>query len=745
MRPLMCLRSFAIVLPLVVGRAFGAPAPAQGFSLPQALSAPFSNDLTPSPARDRVAWVTDAEGRRNVWVAGAHEPARQVTHYTEDDGQDIDGIAWAPEGDRVAWTRGTGAQGPEHPVANPAELPGPVHQVVAFADLSSGRVHVVAEGHAVLFARDGQSLYFLRHGSVWVAPLQVALPALPQQQPSPNLNHSLISSEDAEPGESAAPQDHAGVHQLLFVRGTASGLRLSPDGTRLLFVSERGDHNLIGVYTIATATLQWIDPGVDLDHDAIWSPDGQSVAFVREVPILSPIADRWLREGAPWSIRVASVATGRGREVWHADPGPGSLFHAAGASDQLIWTADDRLVFPWEKGGWTRLYVLPASAGQAGNPAATLLTPGDFEVQDFVVSGSMLLFSANNGARDPADTDRLHLWSLSLPGDARPVTLTHGSGIETKPSFLSSGGVALMAGSATRPLTPMLLDNNGGMQPFAPMLIPSGFPATAFVTPQQVVFPAADGLPIHGQLFLPPGTAPGIRLPAVVFFHGGSRRQMLLGFHPMQYYAQAYEFNQYLVSRGFAVLSVNYRSGTGYGLDFRQALNYGANGASEYNDVVGAATYLARRSDVDAKRIGAWGGSYGGYLTALALARSSDLYAAGVDLHGVHDWSLELDLWKPTNEPNVDQAAMARRAFAASPLADVDRWKSPVLLIQGDDDRNVLFAQTVRLAAALRARHVSVEVTVLPDEVHDFLLHRNWLQVYDQSQQFLRNKLVAPY
>ncbi len=224
---------------------------------------------------------------------------------------------------------------------------------------------------------------------------------------------------------------------------------------------------------------------------------------------------------------------------------------------------------------------------------------------------------------------------------------------------------------------------------------------------------------------------------------------MLLGFHPMQYYAQAYEFNQYLASRGFAVLSVNYRSGTGYGLNFRQALNYGANGASEDNDIAGAARYLASRPDIDARRIGAWGGSYGGYLTALALARHSDLYAAGVDLHGVHNWSLELDLWKPTDDPATlnspdparSQAAIARRAFAASPMADAARWRSPVLLIQGDDDRNVLFSQTVRLAAMLRAQGVAVEEKVFPDEVHDFLLHRHWIEAYELAADFLQRHL----
>ena len=267
------------------------------------------------------------------------------------------------------------------------------------------------------------------------------------------------------------------------------------------------------------------------------------------------------------------------------------------------------------------------------------------------------------------------------------------------------------------------------------------YPSSLFVEPRQVIFPATDGLHIHGQLFLPKDAKPGEKLPTIVFFHGGSRRQMLLGFNPMQYYAQTYELNQYFVSRGYAVLSVNYRSGTGYGMEFRQAQHYGAFGGSEYLDIQGAVAWLKAQPWCDAKRIGAWGGSYGGYLTALALARDSADFAAGVDLHGVHDWSYELDLWKPTNDPAHNTTEAAKTAFAASPIADVKQWRSPVLLMQGDDDRNVLFGQTVRLAAALRAQGVHVEEKVFPDEVHDFLLHRDWVNAYELAADFFNREL----
>jgi dipeptidyl aminopeptidase/acylaminoacyl peptidase len=274
----------------------------------------------------------------------------------------------------------------------------------------------------------------------------------------------------------------------------------------------------------------------------------------------------------------------------------------------------------------------------------------------------------------------------------------------------------------------------------APETLPRNFPSSKLVTPQQVIFKAADGLEIHGQIFLPPNAKPEDKLPAVIFMHGGPSRQMMLGWHNMYYYHNAYGFNQYLASKGYAVLSVNYRLGIGYGRAFRQAKQGGARGASEYQDVVAAAHYLRSRDDIDQSRIGLWGGSYGGYLTALGLARNSDLFAAGVDLHGVHDWSLRIS---NTNWVDYGNRDAVKIATESSPISSVEKWRSPVLLIHGDDDRNVAFAQTVDLARRLRELKVQHEVIVYPDEVHDFLLHRHWLEIYGAAAKFLDKHLKA--
>jgi dipeptidyl aminopeptidase/acylaminoacyl peptidase len=279
-----------------------------------------------------------------------------------------------------------------------------------------------------------------------------------------------------------------------------------------------------------------------------------------------------------------------------------------------------------------------------------------------------------------------------------------------------------------------------GRTAIASSALPAEFPGNQLVVPKQVIFKSDDGFDVHGQLCVPAGrSAAG---PALIFMHGGPIRQMLLGFHYMYYYHNAYAMNQYLASLGYVVLSVNYRLGIMYGRAFREPANAGWRGASEYNDIVAAAKFLRTLQIVDPKKIGLWGGSYGGYLTALGLARNSDLFASGVDMHGVHDWSEFLPHWE--NHPGAPDTVEANKlAFESSPDASVSHWKSAVLLIHGDDDRNVPFSQTVDLVQRLRENHVPFEEVIFPDEIHDFLLWKSWTKAYSATADFFDRTLKS--
>ena len=516
----------------------------------------------------------------------------------------------------------------------------------------------------------------------------------------------------------------------------ASELKWSPDGTKLAFISDRENHSFVAVYDFTAKTVTYMDPSVDHDSSPVWSPDGRQIAFIRVFHTDSSARGPQRGSTEPWSIRIANVADGTAHQVWRADQGPGSVFHAMVAETQLFWSAEGQIVFPWEKDGWLHLYTVRVDGGKV-----VALTPGDFEVEHVSFTddgdhGNDTLFSSNQN-----DIDRRHIWRVSVAGGpARAVT--SGQGIEWSPVAIA-GGIAYLHSDARRPARAAVkLDT--AERDLAPESIPADFPADSLVAPQQLIYSSADGMTIHAQLFLPADLSVGQKRPAIVFLHGGSRRQMVLGWHYREYYSNAYAMNQYLANHGYIVLAINYRSGIGYGLNFREALRYGAYGASEFSDVEGAGLYLRGRADVDGARIGLWGGSYGGFLTALGLARDSELFKAGVDFHGVHDWNAEYPSIGPLDGTVQIEAAReeaAHLAFDSSPLASIKTWRSPVLLIHGDDDRNVGFSQTVNLAGALRAQGVYFEQLIIPDEIHEFLRHGSWLKAYNATVDFFARKL----
>lgn len=710
-------RMLRFTLPVVLAAAAVVTPSARqstALSIETLMATPFPTDLVAAAAGGRVAWVSSNSGVHNILVA---EPApgsgaaagrgehkwRAVTSYTGDDGLWITDLNWTSDGRTLVYVRGDGAnrQG-ESP--NPAQLQDGTEQAVFAVSVEGGAPKRLGAGNGPLPSPRGQRVAWVQRGQIWSADL----------------------------GTTDAPA------RLVNARGSATGLAWSPDGSMLAFTSGRGTHSYIGVFTLASRELRYLDPSLDRDGNAAWSADGTRIAWIRQAAAPRPRMFSPRRQAdEPWSLRVADVKTGQARQVWKADPGYGSAFQGVVSDNQLYWAAGDRLVFPWEKDGWVHLYSVVAGSGDG---KATLLTPGNFEVEyvNIAPDRTRMIYNSNQD-----DIDRRHIWTVPVDGSSRPARNAFAAnGSEWQPAMTSDNHVvALHAGSQTPPHV-VVIAPNGRAHALLENLLPPGFDAAALVQPHAVSITATDGMQIPAQLFLPKDLKAGERRPALIFFHGGSRRQMLLTWHYNYYYRNAYAMNQWLASQGYIVLSVNYRSGIGYGLEFREALNYGASGGAEFNDVMGAGLYLKGRPDVDPARIGLWGGSYGGYLTAMGLSRASELFAAGVDFHGVHDWNQGIRTFQPDYSVH-DDPEFSRRAFMSSPLATVDTWKSPVLLIHGDDDRNVSFIESINLIVELRKRKVDVEQLVLPDEVHDFLRHQNWVKAYQATAEFFNRKLLG--
>ncbi len=682
---------------------------AQPLSLEAVKAYPFPSDLTASAQGSRIAWTFNEQGRRNVYVAeGPAYAARKLTNYTQDDGQEISSLSISADSKWVVYVRGGdhGSNWDPSVGVNVDNLPFPPRVEIWAVPFAGGLPKKLSEGDLPIISPKSDAVAFIKNKQAWLVPINGSAPA----------------------------------KNLFTVRGGAYAMEWSPDGSRLVFVADRGDHSLIGVFTNSQTPIRWVAPSFAQDRSPRWSPDGRKIVFIR-MPGTGGVPDSILiRKHQPWSIMVADVTSDRATQLWNAPKTLAGSIPVTNGGFNLHWAANNRIIYMSSEDGWPHLYSIPATGG-----SPLLLTPGPCMVEHVSLSANrqVLTFSANTGP-DAADIDRRHAAQVSVD-QANMKLLTPGTGLEWTPVITGDhSSVVLISATPQRPPLPAVMPLSGQeIRLIGQSLIPANFPQS-LVTPRQVVFTTNDGVQVHGQLFMPADSSTTPK-PAIVYVHGGPSRQMLLGWHYSDYYANAYACNQYLASLGFVVLSVNYRLGIGYGFDFHQPERASTSGASEYIDIRAAGEWLAAQSFVDARRIGIYGGSYGGYLTAMALARDSRLFAAGVDIHGVHDRTADRILsWTTPGRyekaPDAEQAV--KTAWESSPVAYLDTWTSPVFIIHGDDDRNVQFSQSTDLIRRLEAKGVPLETMIIVNDTHHWMKHANSLKAGNATADYFRRKLL---
>ncbi len=677
----------------------------QALTLEAIKSYPFPTELTSSAVGARIAWAMDEQGRRNVYVAeGPEFKPRKLTAYDQDDGQEITSLSISHNGQWVVYVRGGdhGSNWDDELIVNPSFAPSPAKTKIFSVPFAGGKNKALSEGDLPVLSPKSDVITFIKNNQAWVVPID---------------------------GSTAA-------NNLFTTRGTVSSLTWSPDGTRLSFVANRTDHSFVGVFTDSIQPIQWIAPSFHHDGSPRWSPDGSKLAFIR-TPGSGGKPDSILqRRHQPWSIWMAELATGKATQLWKAPTTLRGSYPTTHGETNLHWAARDRIVFLSYQDGWPHLYSI---SSQGGVPL--LLTPGSFMAEHISLSPDKrwLTFSANTGP-DKNDLDRRH--AVRVPVDkAAPEVLTPGTGLEWMPIVTGDGKtMACISATAQRSPLPAVMSfaSNQNLTLVGKELVPTAFPEKNLVMPRKVTFQSPDGVTVHADLFELVNVKE--KKPAIVYIHGGPPRQMLLGWHYSDYYSNAYASNQYLASLGFVVLSVNYRLGIGYGHDFHQPENAGLRGASEYQDIKAAGEWLAKQANVDASRIGVYGGSYGGFLTALALGRDSQLFAAGVDIHGVHDYTTDRFRGFVNADRAVEKAPDLERAmqigWESSPVSSVNTWLSPVLIIHGDDDRNVRFNQSTDLVKRLEKKGVPMETLVIVDDTHHWMAHKNALRVYNATADF---------
>jgi len=650
-------------------------------TLDDVMAVRFPSEVQWSPDSKHVAFVWDVGGRRNLYLvpADGSSPPRQLTQFAQD-GPELSEPQWSSDSAQIAFVR---------------------EALLYVTVVASGETKSLAGGEkaAALGPRwspDGKRLAYVSEGVLYTL---------------------------APPSSSPERVYRDGI-------GKDSSPRWSPDGQWLAFVSTRGKHSIVGLYSFAHKDVRWLEPSTDQDRDPVWSPDSKQVAFTR---LFSNSETAQIRV-AP--AQFTSEYTVPSRVVWEETNDKGVDFYL-----EARFAAPDRLVVQSEADGFAHLYRVDAESGKR-----VQLTRGNYEDEFFDVAKS------GNAAVAASNAHDLHergLWAIDLvTGKSRELTgsptahPTAEATVDVQPKISPDGSkVAYLHSSPRETEAVWVLDLASGKKSSLAEGMSPGLKNVPLAMPEVIEFASFDGQKVYGILYQPAGAPAGKKMPGIVFIHGGPVRQMVKGWHYMQYYHDIQSFHQWLVEKGYAVLCVNFRGGIGYGRAFRQAISRNM-GRVDYEDSVFGARWLSQQPGVAGDRIAMWGGSYGGYMTGLALGRAPELFRCGVALHGVYDWRPFATRYQADEDTQWDKLfggppeKNPDSYYVADAVEFVKNIHAPLLMFHGDDDHNVPYDQSREFIRELRKYHKDFQFVAFPDEPHDFLRSATWRALFQQTADF---------
>ena len=543
---------------------------------------------------------------------------------------------------------------------------------------------------------DGKQIAYASQGSIWVVSAAGGSPL-------------RLTSAPAGGGDPRQATDRAP--------------RWSPKGRWILFQSGRRGINSLLVVSADGSVTSFLTSAKQEAEDGRWSPEGDQIVYVT-------------REKEYFSGRLnllkfdarAGQAIGESVALYTAPVDRGGGWSIRGA----VWSPDSKtLATVLQNAGWNHIYLLPAKGGEPKQ-----ITDGAFEDEDPVFSpdGKSISFISNRGLLESTNLwvipahggEALQAAKFDTPGitgqaqwspDSKSIYFNHQSPLESSD---------LLVQDLTTQTAPSHLTHT----------TPKNFTANSQV-PERVTWKSKDGKQIAGLLYTPRNIKPGTRVPAVLWIHGGPEGQDVFRSDP---------WAQYLAQSGYAVLEPNYRGSTGYGEVFRN-LNVEDSNGGEVDDVAAGAQYLVARGLVDPARIAIGGGSHGGTMVAYAVTRYPDLFAAAMELFGVVDRELFVYRTNPSSAVRwmmkmggspTEKPELYRRANS---LLSVDKIKTPLLILHGEDDPQVPPAESAAFAQALREHHKTYFYFTYPGELHGFTQPAHRLDAWQKQLAFLEHFL----
>ena len=498
------------------------------------------------------------------------------------------------------------------------------------------------------------------------------------------------------------------------------------------FVGDAQDKRTLAIMNLETGKAQTAEGEFGEKRQVRWgmpqiSDDGSlAVAHVRA----DDNKDRWLVAVDPESGKSRVLDTLHD-DAWVRDVG------GFGPNDPSFgWFPDQKhLWFLCERDAWMHLYSLDATADQ---PAARQLTHGKWEIESATLSPDRKKFYITSTEVHPGER---HIYAMAAEGGARTklTSMTGGSAGEVSPDDSTFG---IIYSSSTKPHEVYLMPNRPGAAATQVTTTPTEeWRSFKWIEPQLITYKTRDGVDVYARLFTPEmiGARRDPAAPAVVFVHGAGYAQNAHKYWPSYY--REYMFHNLLASRGYVVLDPDYRASSGYGRDWRTAI-YRHMGGKDLEDVVDGAKYLVDKHKVNAKHIGVYGGSYGGFITLMAMFTSPDTFAAGAALRPVTDWSHYNHGYTANilNEPQADAEAYRK----SSPIYFAEGLKGALLILHGMVDTNVLFQDSVRLTQRLiELRKPNWSIAPYPVENHGFEEETSWADEYKRIlnlfEQHLKN------
>ncbi len=505
--------------------------------------------------------------------------------------------------------------------------------------------------------------------------------------------------------------------------GKYTGLNWSPDSSRIAFVVTEKDQDDIGVASAAGGTVTMIATRPVDEDSPIWAPSSDRLAFIRRL-------DSW-----------------QGYEIWLSSPdGTGARSIVQEAYERGVeeftfdgnahWSPDGRrIAYLSSRTGYNHVWTVDVEGGE---PIELTRGPWVDYSPRWSPTGDRIAFVSSR----VQDLEDRHIWIVAAVG-GEPERLSR-DGFCSDPAWSpDSTRIAYLRSTATEPPDVTVQQATAGA---AAARLTESRPDTTvtsgFVEPMAVQWPSKDGTKVPGILLT--GRSDAIARPALMYFHGKGGIN-LKGWGGLPNYA----FHQYLAQQGYAILFVNWRgTHVGYGSEFERA-NHADYGGGELDDVVSGADYLVRHAGADPRRIACWGGSYGGYMTMLAITKAPGVCRAGISLYGVSDWTIfvkqsQRKLWRmrliaKLGEPTAHPERYARAA-AINYAADAS---SPLLILQGSDDDGVVPAQGESLHDAMRQAGKTVDYAIYWGEGHGFRHTGSLRDLYTRTAAFLARHNVA--